>query len=59
VDRYDKPAVEQAQPKLTQIGMITLDNASNCNTMMRDVGNLLRAKGIAFDSEGNRIRWAV
>ncbi|KIK75650.1 hypothetical protein PAXRUDRAFT_172141 [Paxillus rubicundulus Ve08.2h10] len=37
--------------------MITLDNASNCNTMMRDVEAILKDKGIAFDSKGNRIRY--
>jgi len=36
--------------------MITLDNASNCDTMMEDLERLLRAAGVPFDRDGNRIR---
>ncbi|EAU93647.2 hypothetical protein CC1G_02877 [Coprinopsis cinerea okayama7 len=35
---------------------ITLDNASNCNTMMQEVAVILRGRGIAFSAEENRIR---
>ncbi|KAI0649965.1 hypothetical protein C8Q79DRAFT_923408 [Trametes meyenii] len=38
------------------IGCITLDNASNCGTMLEDLEQLLRAKGIPFHRTGNRIR---
>jgi hypothetical protein len=43
---------------LSQLGMITLDNASNCGTMMEELVLLLQAVGIPFDAEGNRI-WYV
>ncbi|RDB20127.1 putative AC transposase [Hypsizygus marmoreus] len=39
-----------------KIGMVTLDNASNCNSMMREVSRMLKDMGIAFDVDGNRIR---
>ncbi|KAJ2975727.1 hypothetical protein NUW54_g11681 [Trametes sanguinea] len=39
-----------------QLGCITLDNASNCGTMMADLARLLQEKNIAFDAEGNRLR---
>ncbi|KAI0916313.1 hypothetical protein AcV5_003286 [Taiwanofungus camphoratus] len=39
-----------------RIGMITLDNVSNCGTMMEELERLLREKGIPFDRDGNRIR---
>jgi phosphomannomutase len=35
--------------------MITLDNASNNNTMMEEVAAELKELGIAFDADGNRI----
>ncbi|KAJ2913342.1 hypothetical protein MD484_g7075, partial [Candolleomyces efflorescens] len=41
---------------LHKLGTVTLDNASNCNTMMRKFANLLRGDGIEFTVEGNRIR---
>ncbi|KIK79366.1 hypothetical protein PAXRUDRAFT_161451 [Paxillus rubicundulus Ve08.2h10] len=40
-----------------QMGMITLNNASNCNKMMEDLEVLLKEKGVNFDSDGNRIRY--
>ncbi len=40
----------------SQIGCITLDNASNCDTMMSDLAALLKAEGVPFDAEGNRLR---
>ncbi|GLB45633.1 putative encoded by [Lyophyllum shimeji] len=39
-----------------RIGMVTLDNASNCGSMMEFVALLLRDMGVYFDKEGNRIR---
>jgi hypothetical protein len=33
-----------------QIGHITLNNASNCNTMLEHLEWLLRTMGIAFDA---------
>ena len=38
------------------MGMITLDNASNNNTMMEGLQSRFREKGIPFDKDGNRIR---
>ncbi|KAF8754797.1 hAT family C-terminal dimerization region [Rhizoctonia solani] len=38
-----------------KIGSITLDNASNNNTMMEELLQLIRAKGYDFDEEGNQI----
>ena len=42
---------------LNKMGMVTLDNASNCNSMMREVAKILREMGIPFDIDGNRIRY--
>ncbi|KAF4617427.1 hypothetical protein D9613_006423 [Agrocybe pediades] len=39
-----------------KIGMITLDNASNCGSMMKDLEDLLEKMGLQFSAEGNRIR---
>ncbi|EUC65081.1 hypothetical protein RSOL_496520, partial [Rhizoctonia solani AG-3 Rhs1AP] len=39
-----------------KVGSITLDNASNNNTMMEELTRLIRAEGYDFDKEGNRIR---
>lgn len=36
--------------------MVTLDNASNNNTMMEEVTDELRVLNIPFDIVGNRIR---
>ncbi|KAF4621756.1 hypothetical protein D9613_012136 [Agrocybe pediades] len=36
--------------------MITLDNASNCGSMMGDLERLLEKMGVPFQAEGNRIR---
>lgn len=36
--------------------MITLDNASNNDTFMRELENLFKAAGIPFERDGNRIR---
>lgn len=36
--------------------MITLNNASNCQSMMEDLAWLLRGLGIPFDADGNQIR---
>ena len=41
---------------MTQIAVVTLDNASNCDTMLDCVEELLQEKGISFDSEENRGR---
>jgi hypothetical protein len=38
------------------MGMITLDNASNNNTMMEGLQRRFQEKGIPFDKDGNRIR---
>jgi hypothetical protein len=40
----------------TQIGQITMDNASNCNTLMEHLEILLRGHNIPFHRDGNRIR---
>lgn len=40
----------------SQIGIITLDNASNNNTMMSSVSQELQSLNIPFDVVGNRIR---
>ncbi|CCO36123.1 Putative AC9 transposase [Rhizoctonia solani AG-1 IB] len=39
-----------------KIGSVTLDNATNNNTMMEELAKLIRAEGYNFDKEGNRIR---
>ena len=52
---FDK-AVNYSSFTLSQIGMVTLDNASNCRTMKEGLEKRLRAEGIAFDAEQNRIR---
>lgn len=39
-----------------QVGMITLDNASNCDTMLEHLEIKLKAMNIPFHREGNRIR---
>ncbi|KEP52153.1 putative AC transposase [Rhizoctonia solani 123E] len=39
-----------------KVGSVTLDNASNNNTMMEELARLVRAEGYDFDKEGNRIR---
>lgn len=36
--------------------MITLDNAFNNGTMMRELEKLLQEHNIPFDAEGNRIQ---
>ncbi|CDO76573.1 hypothetical protein BN946_scf184831.g9 [Trametes cinnabarina] len=41
---------------LWKIGMITLDNASSNDSMMRALERLLDQVGVPFDSKGNRIR---
>ncbi|TEB22971.1 hypothetical protein FA13DRAFT_1640449 [Coprinellus micaceus] len=41
-----------------QLGFITLDNASNCNTMMQRLEQLLKALKIDFLVDENRIRCA-
>ncbi|KAL1746119.1 ribonuclease H-like domain-containing protein [Schizophyllum fasciatum] len=41
---------------LKRIGAITLDNASNNNTMMEWLEKLLKDRHIYFDRDGNRIR---
>ncbi|KAJ2994371.1 hypothetical protein NUW54_g7561 [Trametes sanguinea] len=37
-------------------GCVTVDNASNCGTMMEEIARLLTARGIPFHREGNRLR---
>ncbi|KAF5353140.1 hypothetical protein D9758_008770 [Tetrapyrgos nigripes] len=39
-----------------QVGRITLDNASNNNTMMRALEHMLQGTGVEFSAEGNQIR---
>ncbi|CDO72044.1 hypothetical protein BN946_scf184943.g79 [Trametes cinnabarina] len=39
-----------------QIGVITMDNGSNCGTMLEDLERILSEKGIPFHRKGNRIR---
>ncbi|KAJ2985876.1 hypothetical protein NUW54_g9999 [Trametes sanguinea] len=41
---------------LHKIGVITMDNGSNCGTMLDDLERILTEKGIRFDRKGNRIR---
>ena len=36
--------------------MMTLDNASNNNTLMEELATELKRLGIPFDKDGNRIR---
>ncbi|KAI0349311.1 hypothetical protein OH77DRAFT_1582550, partial [Trametes cingulata] len=38
------------------ISVITMDNGSNCGTMLDDLERLLTARGISFHRTGNRIR---
>ncbi|KAL0957781.1 hypothetical protein HGRIS_001558 [Hohenbuehelia grisea] len=40
-----------------QVGAITLDNASNNNTFLENLEEILISKGIPFDRDGNRIRY--
>jgi len=42
-----------------KIGQITLDNASNNNTMMEHLELLLKRRDIPFDRHGNRIRFVL
>ncbi|KIM42939.1 hypothetical protein M413DRAFT_18544 [Hebeloma cylindrosporum] len=42
---------------LHKIGVITMDNASNNNTFMEELEEVLIERGIPFDRDGNRIRW--
>lgn len=39
-----------------QLGQITMDNASNCNTLMECLERLLMEHNIPFHADGNRIR---
>lgn len=39
--------------------MITLDNASNNNTLMEELATELEKLGIPFDKDGNRIRFVL
>ena len=41
---------------LLKLGTITMDNASNNDTFMSELKELLRADNIPFDEDGNRIR---
>jgi hypothetical protein len=40
---------------INQIGKFTLDNASNNDAFMRFLGMLLKAEGIQFEKDGNRV----
>ena len=42
---------------VNKVGMVTLDNTSNCNSMMREVEKIFKEMGIPFDIDGNRIRY--
>lgn len=42
---------------LMKIGCITVDNASNCDTMMIGIEARLRAQGLSFHHDGNHIRY--
>ena len=37
--------------------MITVDNASNCDTMLEHLKYLLQEKDIPFSRDGNRVRY--
>jgi len=39
-----------------QLGQITMDNASNNNTLMAEIESELGRRGIPFDRDGNRLR---
>ncbi|KEP45315.1 putative transposase, partial [Rhizoctonia solani 123E] len=39
-----------------KVGYITLDNASNNNTMMRELAGSLKAHGLVFDADLNRLQ---
>ncbi|CAE6470177.1 unnamed protein product [Rhizoctonia solani] len=39
-----------------KVGSVTLDNASNNNTMMEELAKLIQAEGYDFNKEGNRFR---
>ncbi|KAF5325875.1 hypothetical protein D9611_000971 [Ephemerocybe angulata] len=39
-----------------KIGIITMDNASNNDTFMKGLQDLLEVEGYAFDEKGNRVR---
>ncbi|KAI9059000.1 hypothetical protein FKP32DRAFT_1606311 [Trametes sanguinea] len=43
---------------LHKIDVITMDNGSNCSTMMDDLEEILREKGVRFHCMGNRIQCA-
>lgn len=40
-----------------QVGQVTMDNASNNNTMMEELERELTKRGISFHRDGNRIRY--
>ncbi|KAF9463606.1 ribonuclease H-like domain-containing protein, partial [Collybia nuda] len=40
-------------------GLVTMDNASNNNTMMEELEEIFTIRGIPFDADGNRIRPAM
>lgn len=40
----------------SKLGSITMDNASNNDTLMSELKELLRADNMPFDQDGNRIR---
>ncbi len=42
-----------------QLGQFTLDNASNCDTLMEWLELYLRDEGILFDRIGNRIQYIL
>lgn len=50
------PSLVMIRTQRIQFGQITMDNASNNNTLMAEIESELRRRGIPFDRNGNRLR---
>ncbi|PIL24443.1 hypothetical protein GSI_14197 [Ganoderma sinense ZZ0214-1] len=56
VEEYEREISELREE--LKVGCITLDNASNCDTMLRELEQLLKEKipDVEFDQDGNHLR---